>query len=179
MDAGVAGINLQSNPTNCGGYTPVCAATAERASAGALGVQPEWYALLMARELIGDRPVAARIYAHGNPNLQIAALLAPDGGLHVVILDYEPPGSPAMRVSLHVGDSFRDGTVLSLRGPALTAVSGLTLDGLPVSPEGVWEQPSSIPHRSNIGGVITTTVPAASASLVSIAPVHRLPVPGA
>jgi hypothetical protein len=179
MDAGVAGINLQSNPVNCGGYTPVCAATAERANAGALGVQPEWYALLMARELVGDRPIAASIYAHGHPNLQISPLLAPDGGMHVVILDYEPPGSPPMRVSLHVGEEFRDATVLSLRGPSLGALSGLTLDGLPVSPEGVWQQPSSIPHRENIGGVITTTVPAASATLVSIAPVHRIATPGA
>lgn len=177
MDAGVAGINLQSNPTNCGGYTPVCAATAERASTGALGVQPEWYALLMARELIGDRPVTARVFAHGHPNLQVSALLAPDGGMHVVIVDYEPPGSPTMRVSLHVGLGFRDGTVLSLRGPALAAISGLTLDGLPVSPEGAWQQPSKIPHRKNINGVITTDVPGASATLVSIAPTRRVGTP--
>jgi len=179
MDAGVAGINLQSNPTNCGGYTPVCAATAERASTGALGVQPEWYALLMARYLIGDRPVAVRVYTRGHPNLQVAALLAPDGGLHVVILDYEPPGTPSLRISLHVGDAFRDGTVLSLRGPALAAVDGLTLDGLPVAPEGAWQPPAKIPHRQNVDGVITTTVPGASASLLSIAPAHRIAVPGA
>ena len=57
MSMDVSGINLQGNPANCGGYTPVCAPTAEALAAGALGAQPEWYALLLARALIGDRPL--------------------------------------------------------------------------------------------------------------------------
>ncbi len=36
MGAGVVGINLQGNPGNCGGYTPVCAPTPETLAAGAL-----------------------------------------------------------------------------------------------------------------------------------------------
>ena len=61
MDDGLAGVNLQGNPTNCLGYTPLCAPSAEAAAAGDLRAQPDWYALLMAKSLIGYRPLPTTI----------------------------------------------------------------------------------------------------------------------
>jgi hypothetical protein len=61
MTAGATGINLQGNPTNCGGYTPVCAPDAGALAAGRLRAQPEWYALLLTKTLVGDRPLPIAI----------------------------------------------------------------------------------------------------------------------
>jgi hypothetical protein len=58
MTMGVAGINLQGNPDNCDGYTPVCAPSTESQAAGTLGARAEWYALLLTKALIGDRPLS-------------------------------------------------------------------------------------------------------------------------
>ncbi len=66
MAAGVAGINLQGNPTNCAGYTPLCAPNPAALTAGRLRAQPEWYALLLSRSLVGDRPLPTTISAEGS-----------------------------------------------------------------------------------------------------------------
>ncbi len=61
MAAGVAGMNLQGNPTHCTGYTPLCAPDPGAVAKGELRAQPEWYALLLTRSLVGERPVPAKI----------------------------------------------------------------------------------------------------------------------
>ncbi len=77
MSMGVEGINLQGNPANCAGYTPVCAPTAEGLAAGALDAQPEWYALLLAKALIGDRPLPASTSSPGTRSTSRRAPFAP------------------------------------------------------------------------------------------------------
>ena len=57
MQAGVAGINFHGEPANCHGYTPLCAPNGERLASGLLSARPEWYALLLTRELVGDSPL--------------------------------------------------------------------------------------------------------------------------
>jgi hypothetical protein len=61
MAAGVAGINLQGNPANCRGYTPLCAPDPASLAQGRLRARPEWYALLLTRALVGDRPLPTTI----------------------------------------------------------------------------------------------------------------------
>jgi hypothetical protein len=61
MAAGAAGINLEGNPTHCSGYTPLCAPDPGAVARGGLRAQPEWYALLLTRSLVGERPVPATI----------------------------------------------------------------------------------------------------------------------
>ena len=53
MASGAVGVNMHGNPTNCKGYSPVCALGPQELSTGSLLAQPEWYSLLIARELIG------------------------------------------------------------------------------------------------------------------------------
>ena len=59
MAVGVVGVNLHGHVEDCGGYAPLCARTPARLFTDDLTVQPEWYALLFAEPLIGDRPVRA------------------------------------------------------------------------------------------------------------------------
>jgi hypothetical protein len=72
MASGARGINLQGNPGNCAGYTPVCAPDAAALAGGALRAQPAWYALLLTRALVGYRPLPTTVAAEGAPRTPIA-----------------------------------------------------------------------------------------------------------
>ena len=106
MSMGVSGINLQGNPANCDGYTPVCAPTPEDLAKGALLAQPEWYALLLLKTLVGDRPLSTITSSPGRPNVEVTTLLASDGSLHFVVVDDDPPGAHRVAVHLQVGSGF-------------------------------------------------------------------------
>ena len=65
MASGAVGINLQGNPGNCAGYTPLCAPDPGALAKGALHAQPDWYALLLTRSLVGYRPLPTTVTAEG------------------------------------------------------------------------------------------------------------------
>jgi hypothetical protein len=168
MGAGVTGVNLQGNPGNCGGYTPVCAPTPETLAAGALQAQPEWYALLLAKALIGEHPLPASIASPDKPNLQATAFRAGDGGLHFVLIDDDPPGARRVAVRLRVGRGFRGASILSLTAPSPEALQGVRLGGRAVTADGSWSEPSRLPSAANRDGVITVQIAPSSAALISV-----------
>jgi len=172
MDMGAAGVNLEGNPNNCVGYTLLCAPTPEAAADGELRAQPEWYALLLAKALIGERPLPTSASASAPANAVVSAFAASDGALHFVIVDDDPPGSRRLAVALHVGGGFHGGSILSLTAPSPLALSGVRLGGQAVAPDGVWSEPATLPRAANRHGVITVDVRPSSAALVTVSPVH-------
>ncbi len=173
MDMGVSGINLQGNPANCAGYTPVCAPTPEALASGTLGAQPEWYALLFAKALLGDRPLPVITRSHGKPNVEVAALARSDGRLRFVVVDDDPPGARRVAVGLRVGRGFGGAHVLSLTAPSPAALSGVELGGRAVTPGGSWSAPPRLPGAPNRHGVITVDVAPSSAALLTVSPKQR------
>jgi hypothetical protein len=169
MDAGVAGVNLQGNPANCKGYTPLCAPTPEALASGALIAQPEWYALLLMKALIGDRPLPTATAAPGRPNLIARSFLAADGTLHFVLVDDDPPGARPLAVRLLVGNGPRTGSILTLRAPSPAAVSGVTLGGRAVSSDGSWT-PGLVPQARARHGAVAVTLKPSTAALITVAP---------
>jgi hypothetical protein len=170
MSMGVAGINLHGNPANCNGYSPVCAPTPEGVATGALGAQPEWYALLLAKALIGDRPLPTTASSSGRPNVEVAGLAAADGRLHLVIVDDDPPGARGVAVRLRVGSAIRGASVLSLTAPSPGALSGVRLGGRAVARDGSWSEPSRLPYAPNRHGVITAEIRPSMAALLTVSP---------
>jgi hypothetical protein len=175
MAAGATGINLQGNPANCLGYTPVCASSPAYLQAGVLTARPLWYALLLTKALVGDRPLRTSVSSAQPANLAVRALLAPGGGLHFVIVEEDPPGSPPVALSLHVGRRFGAGTVLELLAPSPQASSGVTLGGRAVTRDGSWQAVEPLPHAAVRGGVIGLTVAPSSAVLLTVAPAPARP----
>ncbi|MGA2453526.1 MAG: hypothetical protein ABSG93_08400 [Solirubrobacteraceae bacterium] len=173
MEMGVSGINLEGNPANCGGYTPVCAPSAEDLAGGALVAQPEWYALLFARALLGERPLHTVIGPEERPNVEASAFAAADGTLQFALVDDDPPGARSVAAHLHVGSGFHGGTILSLTAPSPESVSGVELGGEPVAANGSWTEPAVLPHAPNSDGVITVVLKPSSAALVTVAPLGR------
>jgi hypothetical protein len=169
MASGAAGINFEGNPASCEGYSPVCASSTAALASGALRPQPEWYALLLTRGLIGDRPVRTVLPPHRRTNLAVTTLLGPRGGLKVVIVDDDPPGSRRVKLSLHVGGRGRVESVLALTAPSPHSTSGVRLGGEWVSAQGSWRSPR-LSRLDVRGGVIAVVVAPSSAALVSVSP---------
>jgi glycosyl hydrolase family 79 len=167
MAADAAGVNLQGNPANCRGYSPVCAASPALLADGTLRAQPEWYALLLTRALVGARPLATRILAPANPNVAVAALRRAGGVLQFAIVEDDPAGGPGAAVRLHVGRALRMASVLRLTAPAPGARTGVRLGGQAVAGDGSWRA-GHVETLSARGGVLALQVPAASAVLVTV-----------
>jgi hypothetical protein len=172
MTMGAAGINLEGNPANCEGYTPVCAPSAEDLITGTLRAQPEWYALLLAKALVGERPLRTIVRPKPayRPNVEATTFLASDGTLQFVLVDDDPPGSRRVAVHLHVGAGFHGASILSLTAPSPTALTGVELGGREVQPDGLWSEPATLPGVANRHGVINVVLDPSSAALVTVAP---------
>lgn len=172
MTMGVSGINLEGNPANCEGYTPVCAPSTQDLIAGTMRAQPEWYALLLAKALIGERPLRTIVKPRpaDRPNVEATTFLAPDGALQFVLVDDDPPGSRRVAVHLHVGGNFHGASILSLTAPSPSALSGVKLGGREVQADGLWNEPAKLPRTPNKRGVITVQLAPSSAALVTAAP---------
>lgn len=166
MRAGVAGVNFHDTLV-CGGYSPLCIPSAT--TAGNLVAQPEWYALLLAGRLGGERLIAAT--ARRQPQgTAIGAFLRGDGRVDLLVVDERPLGAPTLDIRLAAPARFKRGTVLRLTAPSLYATTGVDLGGASVGGDGRW-QPARPLER--IGGgrrPLHMTVRPSTAALVTLVP---------
>jgi hypothetical protein len=169
MSMGVSGINFHGEPANCEGYSPLCAPTPQALATGALVAQPEWYAMLLAKALIGDRPLATVNSSPGRPNVHVTTLLARGGRLHAVLVDDDPPGARGAGVHLYVGSGYGDASILRLSAPGPAALAGVTLGGRAVASDGTWSEPRKLPSVPNLDGEVTVKMSPSSAALVTVA----------
>jgi hypothetical protein len=169
MAAGTAGINLQGNPTNCTGYTPVCAPDPAAIASGSLHAEPDWYALLLTSSLVGDRPLPTTI-GEGTPNLVAASFSGPGHVLKVVLVDDEPPGASPLALRLNVGPGLGSGRVLRLTAPAQSATGGVLLGGRAVAANGSWSTSTTTESLSARTGNLALELQPDSAALVTVSP---------
>jgi hypothetical protein len=172
MSAGVAGMNFHGDPANCRGYAPLCAPTPQRLEDGELSVHPEWYAMLLARRLIGDRAIGTLVHIGTHtgtgPDISVTALRAADGRAHIVVVDDDPPGSAPVQLHLHVGRIYSQASILAMTAPSPSAVSGVSLGGRRVRPDGSFKEPQALPVVSRRGVLISLVVRPSSALLLTL-----------
>src|SRR5262249_22288802 len=155
--AGSSGINLQGNPVNCPGYTPVCAPTASALAAGQLSARPDWYGMLITRSLVGTRPLRASLFPAPVPDLVAQPFIGPGRHLHVLLVDDEPPGSAPLALALHVGPGYGPAQILRMTAPAPEATDGVTLGGRAVAANGSWH-PGRLEHAGTRAGVLPVSL---------------------
>lgn len=184
MAAGTAGINLQGNPANCGGYTPLCAPDQASLAQGRLRARPEWYALLLTRSLVGDHPLPTTIVAAGSPSvpaegsptipaasspdLVAASFLAPDHSMQVVLVNDEPPGTRPLELRLDVGAGMSAARIQRLTASSPSATGSVLLAGRPVASDGSWRpsvRTESVAVRS---ATVALELAPSSAALVTV-----------
>lgn len=170
MAAGAAGVNLQGNPTNCAGYTPLCASSPAAVADGALSAEPEWYALLLTKSLIGERPLPTTISAEGSPNLVAAGFSGAKRSLEFVLADNEPPGATPLTLSLEVGAGMGTAQIQRLTAPSQSATSGVLLDGRALAVNGSWRAPTQTESVSGSSGTVALELAPDSAALVTVSP---------
>ncbi len=170
MAAGTTGINLQGNPTNCVGYTPLCAPDPTALAQGELRAQPEWYALLLTRALIGDRPLPTTISAEGTPNIVAAGFSGPGHSLKVVLCNNEPEGTSPLAVQLEVGTGMGTAQIQRLTDSSPSATDGVLLAGRAVAANGFWRAPLRAESVASRFGTVTVELPPGSAALVTVTP---------
>ncbi len=170
MAAGTAGINLQGNPTNCVGYTPLCAPDPTALAQGDLRAQPEWYALLLTRTLIGDRPLPTTISAEGSPNIVAAGFSAPGHSLKVVLCNNEPEGTSPLAVQIQVGAGMGAAQIQRLTDSSPSATGGMLLAGRAVAANGSWRAPLRAESVLDNSGTVTVELSPGSAALVTVTP---------
>jgi hypothetical protein len=169
MAAGVAGINLQGNPTNCDGYTPLCAPSAATLAQGIMRAQPEWYALLLTRSLVGERPLPTTIAPEGSPNLVAASFMGPAHSVRIVLANEEPPGTSPLALRLNVGPGLGTAHIMRLTAPSPSATGEVLLAGRAVAPNGSWSPPTPTESVATSAGIVALQLAPASAALVTIA----------
>lgn len=170
MAAGTAGINLQGNPTNCVGYTPLCAPDPTALAQGELRAQPEWYALLLTRTLIGYRPLPTTISAEGSPNIVAAGFSGPGHSLKIMLCNNEPEGTSQLAVQLEVGAGMGAAQIQRLTDSSPSATAGVLLAGRAVATNGSWRAPLRAENVVGRSGTVTVELSPGSAALVTVAP---------
>jgi hypothetical protein len=170
MAAGVAGINLQGNPANCAGYTPLCAPDPAALAKGSLRAQPEWYALLLSRSLAGARPLPTTISAEGSPDLAAASFSGPGHSLQIVLVDDEAPGASPLALRLNVGAGMGAARILLLTAPSQSATDGVLLAGHAVAANGSWRAPTRTQSIATHAGTLALELAPSSAALVTVSP---------
>jgi hypothetical protein len=177
MAAGTAGINFQGNPTNCAGYTPICAPDPTALSEGWFRAQPEWYALLLTRSLVGERPLPTTISSEGvedtegtegAPDLVAASFAGPKRSLKVALSDNDPEGSVPLTLELEVGTHMGIAHILRLTAPSEGATSGVRLAGRAVTANGAWHAPKHTEAATPHSGFVTVQLTPGSVALVSV-----------
>jgi hypothetical protein len=179
--AGVVGVNFHDLLGLAHSYSPLFAPSPAALAAGALHAAPEWYALLAAHAFIGSpktaweggRPLPTGVAAAPG-ELTASALRASDGRLALVLVDYDPPGSPPLAVHLDVPRDLGGGSVLRLTAPSPTATSGVRLGGRAVAPDGSFSPPPVLPRVSGRAGSLAVQMPPDSAAVVTLSPTRAI-----
>jgi hypothetical protein len=170
MAAGAVGINLQGNPTNCTGYTPLCAPNSAALASGGLRAQPEWYALLLTRSLVGDRPLPTTIDTEASPDLVAASFSEPNHSLEVVLADDDAPGTSPLALRLNVGGGMGAASIQRLTAPSQSSTGGVRLAGRAVAADGSWRPGRAESVESVVihAGILTLALAPGSAELVTV-----------
>ena len=174
MAAGVAGLNLHDLLDKPDAYSPLIAPSRGALVTGALHAAPEWYALLAAHALMdgptGWRPLHTGVAGAAARELSASAVWAADGQLRLLLVDYDPPGSPPLAVHLRVSHGLAGGSVLRLTAPSPAATGGVRLGGRVVAPDGTWTPPSALPQAHGHAGALAVQMPPSSAAIVTLSP---------
>jgi hypothetical protein len=178
MTAGVVGMNFHDLIDQPRTYSPLAAHGESALNAGELQPAPEWYALLAAHTFAGahpaSRPLTTTIAGSTPGKLSASAMVAPDGKVGLVLVDYDPPDSRPLAVHLRVARALARGSILRLTAPSPAATTGTRLGGQAVAANGTWALPHALPAVYGHPGSLSLQIAPSSAAVVTLTPRRHL-----
>jgi hypothetical protein len=155
---GGTGANLHGGG-NGGGYTPIADNNGVVVEA-----RPEYYGALLF-VLAGQGTVLGTSVAAGALNVTAYAVRANSGALSLVVVNKD--STQNLKLSVSSGQTVNAAELLLLTGPALSATSGVSIQGAAVAPDGAFTPGAAYTLTVAADGV-SCYVPAASAALIRI-----------
>jgi uncharacterized protein (TIGR03437 family) len=152
-----AGVNFHGG--GAGNYTPIAV------SGSQISARPLYYALLFFRAAARGRLVPVDVAAPGI-NVTAYGVLDPDGSVRVVAVNKDLAQDAALTIA--PGPGYRTALAMRLSGTSLDAVTGTTLGGAGVLPDGTW-LPAALESAQLSGATYSTTVPVGGAILIHFA----------
>jgi hypothetical protein len=171
---GVTAENFHSNIAVCQGpkppgsaYTPFCAPNPTDQAAGKLIPQPEYYALLMLREV----GTGTFIPVESTDPATLRAYAVRDGRRLKVVLDnlQDPASAKERAVTVKLDGRYAHADFIRMTGPALDTKTGITLGGSTVADDGTFPPMTRTAIKAP-GRTLTLKLPPASATLVTLGP---------
>jgi hypothetical protein len=151
-------VNMQGGDQ--GYYTPIA-----NSEGIIVEVRPEYYGLLLF-SMIGSGTILGTKLSSTNLNISMYAVLSPAGETNIVLVNKEQ--YQFMKITIKCPQVIRAAQLIELRGPALTSLTGQTLQGATVGTDGsfVAGPPYAAPNVSSFW--VTLYVPAMSAILLRV-----------
>jgi hypothetical protein len=128
---------------------------------------PLYYALLLFR---AAAPVGGGILTpttQGSASVAAHAIIGADGALYVTLVNKDVAAHAA--VTIRVATTYATASAVRLEAPAVDATTGITFAGAAVGADGTWTPAAATPIAVD-GGQLLITVPAASATVVTLSP---------
>jgi hypothetical protein len=171
---GCAGVNFHGGGQNMdGNVCPNGAASCDRPfryspileiDSRVTAAAPLFYGMLLVAQA-GTGGMWATTAAAGTLNFKAYTIAPADGSTRVVLVNSD--GTSGVNATVDVGGgAVSSASAVYLRGPSLTATTGVTLAGAPVTPQGAWT-PQPFYALAHAGNRITLPGPAASAVLIT------------
>jgi hypothetical protein len=163
--SGVAGVNVQTVPNSI----QEVLGPAQDSSGWHMRVHPEYYGMVMFAQAA---PAGSRLLKLGTATpagVKVWATRATDGVIHVVVINKRLAGSQSLRLRVSGADGPAE--IEQLRAPSVQATGGVTLGGQTFGAEtatGVLAGPATHRTVTASGGAYPVTVPAASATMLTI-----------
>jgi len=141
------------------GYTPI----ADNDGA-VVEARPEYYGLVLFT-LAGQGTLLQTTVAAAGLNVTAYTVRLSNGGLSIVVVNKDAVQNLTLRID--TGQTVNTAALLVLDGPALSATTGVSIQGAQLAPTGAFA-PAAAYTPTAAAGVISCYVPAASAALIQI-----------
>ena len=155
---GASGVNMHGGG-NSADYTPI-----SDDSGAVIEARPEYYGMLLFT-LAGPGSLLQTQLSAGGVEATAYAIRAANGGLNMIVVNKDALQS--MTLTIETNQSIRTATQLTMTGPSLAAIAGVTIQGATVNSDGSFA-PAIAETLTAAGTQTTCNIPPLSAVLISI-----------
>jgi hypothetical protein len=163
---GVNGVNIHTVP---GAINEILGPETTTGGVARMRVHPEYYGMMMFAQAAPGGSRLLKLGTRTPGGVKVWATRAPDGVIHVVVINKRQSGSQFLR--LRIAGAHGAAAVEQLRAPSLRSTDGVTIGGQSFGAEtatGVLAGPAVHHTVPASGGGYAVTVPAASATMLTI-----------